>query len=308
MQPRRPVFYEDRTGENSNFAFATDESFGMVLRNMNKFFSLGIFFLVFCLSASAQIKIGGRTLDSGKLLEAGKNVVAAVTLSDVQIARLSAEAVARMDAENTLAADTSAYAVRLKRLTERVGVEGLDLNFKVYLTEDINAFACGDGSVRVFSGLMDRMDDDELMAVVGHEIGHVVNTDSKDAMKNAYLRAAGRSALGAAGGTLAKLTDSQWGTIAEALASAQYSQKQETAADAYGVNFCHDHGLDPYAMSRALEKLDELSQQSGTQASILQRMFSDHPDNVVRVERTRALADEIAARHDQDKENGMNKR
>ena len=296
MQLCRRVFYEDRTGENSNFAFATDESFGMVLRNMNKFFSLGIFFLVFCLSASAQIKIGGRTLDSGKLLEAGKNVVAAVTLSDVQIARLSAEAVARMDAENTLAADTSAYAVRLKRLTERVGVE------------DINAFACGDGSVRVFSGLMDRMDDDELMAVVGHEIGHVVNTDSKDAMKNAYLRAAGRSALGAAGGTLAKLTDSQWGTIAEALASAQYSQKQETAADAYGVNFCHDHGLDPYAMSRALEKLDELSQQNGAQASILQRMFSDHPDNVVRVERTRALADEIAARHDQDKENGMIKR
>ena len=131
MQPCRRVFYEDRTGENSNFAFATDESFGMVLRNMNKFFSLGIFFLVFCLSASAQIKIGGRTLDSGKLLEAGKNVVAAVTLSDVQIARLSAEAVARMDAENTLAADTSAYAVRLKRLTERVGVAGLDLNFKV---------------------------------------------------------------------------------------------------------------------------------------------------------------------------------
>ena len=35
---------------------------------------------------------------------------------------------------------------------------------------------------------MDVMTDEEVMAVVGHEIGHVVHTESKDAMKNAYLR------------------------------------------------------------------------------------------------------------------------
>lgn len=39
---------------------------------------------------------------------------------------------------------------------------------------------------------MDVMTDEEVMAVVGHEIGHVVHTDSKDAMKNAYLRSAVR--------------------------------------------------------------------------------------------------------------------
>jgi len=42
---------------------------------------------------------------------------------------------------------------------------------------DVNAFACGDGSIRVFSALMDLMDDDELMAISGHEIGHVVHAD-----------------------------------------------------------------------------------------------------------------------------------
>ena len=50
----------------------------------------------------------------------------------------------------------------------------MKLNYKVYEVVDINAFACGDGSIRVFSALMDLMDDDELMAVIGHEIGHVV--------------------------------------------------------------------------------------------------------------------------------------
>ena len=263
---------------------------------MRKVFFATLFCFALCTVSTAQIKIGGRSLDSGKLLDAGKNVAAAVTLSDAQIARLSAEAVARMDAENTVAPDTSAYAVRLGRLTQHVKADGLDLKFRVYLTEDINAFACGDGSVRVFSGLMDRMEDDELMAVLGHEIGHVVHSDSKNAMKSAYMRAAGRSALGSAGGTLAKLTDSQLGDLAQALASAQYSQKQESAADEYGVAFCVENGLDPYAMSRALRKLVELSRENGSQASILQKMFSDHPDNAARVERTRALADKAAGK------------
>ena len=82
------------------------------------------------------------------------------------------------------------------------------------------------------------MTDEEVMAVVGHEIGHVVHTDSKDAMKNAYLRSAVKNAAGAANDKVAKLTDSELGAMAEALAGAQFSQKQENEADDYGVEFC----------------------------------------------------------------------
>ena len=39
---------------------------------------------------------------------------------------------------------------------------------------------------------MDLMDDDELMSIIGHEIGHVVHADTKHAMKNAYLASAAR--------------------------------------------------------------------------------------------------------------------
>lgn len=78
---------------------------------------------------------------------------------------------------------------RTAEKTDRAHPGGrLPLNFKVYDVIDVNAFACGDGSIRVFSSLMDLMTDDELMAIIGHEIGHVVHTDVKDAMKNAYPR------------------------------------------------------------------------------------------------------------------------
>lgn len=248
-------------------------------------------------NASAQFRIGGKKINTTKLLNAGKDMAAAITLSDEDIARLSRESVAWMDAHNPVAADTTRYGARLKRLIKRItDADGLPLNFKVYLVTDVNAFACGDGSIRVFAALMDLMDDDELMAIIGHEIGHVVHADTKHAIKSAYLASAARNAAGAAeGSTLAKLSDSQLGDVVTAFTDARFSQKQEYAADQYGFEFSVKHGFSPYAMAKSLEKLVELSK--GAKASFGQRMFSSHPDSEARAARMREQADAWQAAH-----------
>lgn len=109
-------------------------------------------------------------------------------------------------------------------------------------------------------------------------------------MKSAYLRSAVKNAAGAASSTVAKLTDSQLGAVAEALANAQYSQKQETEADDYGFEFSIKQGLDPYAMYNALNKLLELSKEA-PKASKFQKIFSSHPDTAKRVARAKEKAD-----------------
>ena len=217
------------------------------------------------MTASAQF---GKKINLGKALQAGKDVVSAVTLSDADIAKMSKEYMVWMDAHNPLTKPDTEYGKRLEKLTGHIKeVDGLKLNF----------------------GLMDVMTDEEVMAVVGHEIGHVVHTDSKDAMKNAYLRSAVKNAAGASSDKVAKLTDSELGAMAEALAGAQYSQKQESEADDYGVEFCVKNGIDPYAMANSLTKLSELSKDA-PQASYLQKMFSSHPDTMKRIERAKAKA------------------
>ena len=95
---------------------------------------------------SAQIRIGGRNINAAKAIQAGSDVVKAITLSDADIARLSKEAVDWMDENNPVADETTEYGARLKKLTEHIQVDGLPLNFKVYDVIDVNAFACGDGS------------------------------------------------------------------------------------------------------------------------------------------------------------------
>ncbi|MEG1749811.1 MAG: M48 family metallopeptidase [Tannerellaceae bacterium] len=255
---------------------------------------LSLFFAVsISLTASAQFTIGGRTIDTKRVISAATDLAKAVTLSDKEIASAAREYIAFMDKQNKIAGPETKKGKRLVRLTRNLKkIEGLDLNFKVYDVKEVNAFACGDGSIRVYGGLMDVMTDAELMAVVGHEIGHVLHTDVKDAMKNAYISSAAKNVLGATDGIVRKLTDSQLGSLAQALSSAQFSQKQELEADDYAFQFSINNQIDPYGMSKALTKLVSMNQAGGTKASIIQNMFSTHPDSEKRAVRMKAKADE----------------
>ena len=243
-------------------------------------------------SASAQFKIGGKKINVGKVVQAGTDAVKAITLSDADVAAMSKEYMQWMDTHNPLTAPDSEYGKRLEKLVGNIKeVDGLKVNFGVYEVIDVNAFACGDGSVRICAGLMDLMTDDEVMSVIGHEIGHVIHTDSKDAMKNAYLRSAAKNAAGAASETVAKMTDSDLGALAESLAGAQVSQKQENEADDYGFEFCIKNNIDPYAMHNALSKLLKLSEDA-PKSSKFRQLFSSHPETEKRVARMKAKADE----------------
>ena len=246
-----------------------------------------IAFLVFS-KTSAQINLGERAL--GAL----QNGMAAFTFSDEDAARLSKDAVRKLDSTNVVAGPKDVYTLRLNRVFGKHSTEnGLKLNYKVYLTKDVNAFATADGSVRVFSGLMDIMDDTELLAVIGHEIGHVANHDSKDAMKAAYRKAAIIDAAASQSDKVAKLTDGQLGQIGSAIIDNHFSRKQESEADAFAYDFLKRNKYDVNAEEAAFNLLVNLSQ--GETANILTKMMSNHPDSKERADiaRERAKADGI---------------
>lgn len=222
-----------------------------------------------------------------KAVSGAAKVTKAVTLTDEQMADYVKEYIAWMDEHNQVCADDDPYTVRLKKLTEGLtDVEGIPLNFKVYYVIDVNAFACADGSVRIFSSLMDIMSDEELLGVIGHEVGHIAHKDSKKAFKTALLTSALKDGVSANGGVAAKLTDSQLGDLGEALVNANYSQKQEKAADDYGYEFLKSHGRNPYAMALSFMKLKELEEKQGYgKTSKVNQLFSSHPDLELRIKR-----------------------
>ena len=221
-----------------------------------------------------------------RALQGGVLAAQALTLSDAQVQSYVSQYVTQLDAQSTVLSGTNAYAVRLRKLTAGLNeVEGTPLNFKVYKTNDVNAFACVDGSVRVYTGLMDIMTDNELLGVIGHEIGHVALKHTKKEMQTALLTNAALEGLASTGDVAATLTESQFGAIGNAILNAQYSKKQESAADDYGYSFLKSAGKNPWAMCMSLEKLQQVAGGSSAQSSLVNTLFSSHPDTKTRIKR-----------------------
>ena len=227
---------------------------------------------IFCFfTSNAQINLD-------KAIGAASKGVKAIAFNNDDAIKIAKQGIDYMDKNNPVAKASDPYAIRLNKLfSKHSNEDGLKLNFKVYKVSDINAFACADGSVRVFSSLMDILTDGELLAVIGHEIGHVLNQDSKDAMKSAYLRAAAMEAASSSSGTISTLNDSQLGELTSGILDASHSRKQESQADDYSYEFMYEHKYDVVAGYTAFKKLALLSE--GADQKTFQKMFNSHPNS-----------------------------
>lgn len=240
--------------------------------------TFAILFVLAVLPVSAQFNLS-------KAIGGAAKAAKALTLTDADMAAYVKESVEWMDTHNPVLPEDNPYTVRLRKLTEGVTeADGIPLNFKVYDVIDVNAFACPDGSVRVFSSLMDIMSDDELLGIIGHEIGHVMKHHSKNAFRNELLTGAAKDAIASAGGVAAKLTESQLGNLGQSLLNAKYSQKQEKEADNCGYDFLISTGKNPWGMVMAFEKFMKMEQEAGSKSSYVQKMFSSHPETQSRID------------------------
>jgi heat shock protein HtpX len=210
-----------------------------------------------------------------------------------------------------------AYAA-IERLTAK---QGLPMP-KVYVlpTESPNAFATGrnpqHASVAVTHGILQLLDDEELEGVLAHELGHVKNRDILTSSIAATL--AGAITMVARMGYWASLfggyggggRDRQRGgggltglfmiilaPIAASLIQLAISRSREYEADATGAAVTGN----PYALARALQKLDDYSKRIPMQASPstahlfivapllgsggLGSLFSTHPPMKDRIQR-----------------------
>ncbi|QDP85586.1 M48 family metallopeptidase [Chryseobacterium sp. SNU WT5] len=240
-------------------------------------------FVAIGMSVNAQINLG-------KMTKAASKGISALSFSNADAQKLAKEGVAWMDKNNKVAGAKDPYTIRLKKLfAKHQNEDGLPLNYKVYLVSDINAFACADGSVRVFSSLMDVMNDDELLAIIGHEIGHVKNEDSKDAVKSAYLRAAAMDAASASSSTVQTLSQSQLGEFANSILDAKHSKKQESQADDYSYDFMKKHNYNVVGAYTAFKKLALLG--GSSKSTSYQKMMSSHPDSEKRAQTIKKRAE-----------------
>jgi len=234
--------------------------------------------VLFTLMLSAQamaFKVGDALKNSGGA------VFKAATLSEKDVIKDSKGAIKFMDAQQTSTPAAAKYQKRLDALVAKIElpkIENVKFNFKVYKSEpdNLNAFATPDGSIRFHTALMDKMSDDEVTAVLGHEIGHVVEKHSFKQMRKSLLASAAvRGAAGASElGTQAY--NAGMGNLAEGFLGATFSKGDEKSADKFALKTLKKAGLPLNAMQDAIKVLQEAYGDGGG-------MMSSHPSNPSRL-------------------------
>ena len=213
--------------------------------------------------------------------EAGMDAIKAATLTDKEILELAVQSAQYSDGKNKIAPSENNHAARLQRLVGDYNQDGsIRFNYAVYLSPEVNAFAMADGTIRIYSGLMEMLTDGELRFVIGHEMGHIAKNHIRKKIQLGYAASAVRKGIASQTGAVGEMARSAFGDFAQTLMNAQFSQFEEKEADDYGLGFLKRVSFEPRDAVGALRKIAAL----GGNHSFL----SSHPDPAFRADRLQA--------------------
>lgn len=170
-------------------------------------------------------------------------------------------------------------------------------HFVIVDDDQINAFAASGGFIVVNKGLIKAaQSEDELAAVLAHEVAHTVRGHAIGSIKKSRMAGVYKEMLD----STVQLDEQQLGTLTQAFEGAMddmvdsmvvkgYSRDTEFEADRVGLKIMVDAGYDPNAFISLLESLDKKLGSAGTGG-----MKSTHPAPKDRIAKLKA---EVAKYH-----------
>jgi predicted Zn-dependent protease len=179
----------------------------------------------------------------------------------------------------------SEYINRIGQNLVRNSDAKVPFTFQVIEGDSPNAFALPGGFVFVYTALIKIADEeDELAAAMAHEIAHVAARHmTRQATKSQIVSLAGIPASVILGGGLGGAVIRQGANVGVNAAFLRFSRRDESEADYLGVQYLYAAGYDPTGAISIFEKLQSLERkQPGTVA----RIFSTHPMDATRIEKT----------------------
>ena len=167
--------------------------------------------------------------------------------------------------------------------------------------EQINAYCMPGGKIMVFTGLIDKLNttDDELAAVIGHEIAHALREHGRERMSLAYAQQGGLALLAVVIGskknaaTGLALGGAAMGT--QLFFALPNSRTQETEADRMGLELAARAGYNPNA---AISLWTKMAQSGGKKPA---EFLSSHPSDKTRIDDLSRLIPTVMPLYEQAK-------
>jgi predicted Zn-dependent protease len=168
----------------------------------------------------------------------------------------------------------------------RADAPGWKWEVNVISSQEVNAWCMPGGKIAVYTGLITKLNitDDELAAVMGHEIAHALREHGRERASEQMVQQLGVTVLGVAlGDAGAQLTQ----TVLDVTLSLPHSRTHETEADRIGVELAARSGYDPRAAVSLWQKMGKLG------GSKPPEFLSTHPSDQTRTRDVQSYADRV---------------
>lgn len=158
-------------------------------------------------------------------------------------------------------------------------------SWEVVVFEDasLNAFALPGNKIGVHSGMFNLVENqDQLAAVIGHEIGHVLAKHSNERASQEMAVNSGMALIQAMASPQSALGQTAFGLLgvgAEYGVLMPYSRLQESEADIIGVDLMAKAGFDPRQSINLWQRMDQAAQGQQTV-----EFLSTHPSHTTRTQ------------------------
>ncbi len=205
-----------------------------------------------------------------------------------EVARIGAAAFATQKKETPASSDarTNAYVDCVATaVTQAVQgpKAGTDWEVVVFQSPEVNAFALPGGKIGVYSGMLSvATNQDELAAVIAHEVAHVLASHSNERISQAYAADVGAQLVSvAAGGTSAQQGQlyALLGMGTQVGVLLPFGRAQESEADLVGLDLMARAGFDP---RRAPDLWRNMARRAS--ASTTPEFLSTHPSHATRIQ------------------------
>lgn len=252
--------------------------------------------LAFLAIGLSLILIGCASTTSGGATDSSRSQFLLISSDEINASAAKAytQTLQQANAQNALNANAS-YTQRVKtisnRLIKQVGVFRKDaLKWKwevnVISSDTVNAYCMPGGKIAVYTGIISalKLTDDELAAVIGHEISHALREHSREKISQELAKEGVVSIASSVASIFGfgQVTQSVGGTVGQLAFSLPFSRTMETESDIMGMELMARAGYNPESAITVWQKMSQLG--GNKPAEIL----STHPSDESRIENLRA--------------------
>ena len=246
--------------------------------------------LIIVAALSAAFTGGCETVDTTKSGAVGVERHQRMAVSSEEVNAGAQKAYAQMMAEaqkkNALDRD-AAQVARVKNIVGRLVPQTATFRpdaakwpweVHVISLDEVNAWCMPGGKMAVYTGLISKLQptDDELAAVMGHEIAHALREHSREQMSQQAIAQTGIGIAGAIFG-VGDLGQNVAGMVADVTLFKPKSRGMETEADRIGIELAARAGYNPQAAISLWQKMEKLA---GGQPP---KWLSTHPPHADRI-------------------------